>query len=54
MKECEMKIPEFLQKKLSFWNGRCTLSVVCAGLRDEEKRTFKVDFAQLGRFCAVF
>jgi hypothetical protein len=49
-----MKNPEFLQKKFSFWNGRCTLSVVCAVLRGEGKRAFKADFAQQGRFCAIF
>ena len=49
-----MKNPEFLQKNFSFWNGRCTLPAVCAGLRSEGKRTFKADFAQSWRFCAVY
>jgi hypothetical protein len=49
-----MKNPDFLQKKISFWNGKCTLPAVCAGLRDEGKRTFKANFAQPGWFCAVF
>ena len=54
MKGCEMEIPEFLQIKFSFWNGGCTLSAVCAELRGEGKRAFKANFAQPGRFCAVF
>ena len=54
MKGCEMKIFDFLQNKISFWNGECTLSAVCAGLRGEGKETFKAIFAQPGRFCAVF
>ena len=54
MNGCEMKIFDFLQNKISFWNGECTLSAVCAGLRGEEKETFKAIFAQLGRFCAVY
>ena len=54
MKGCEMEIPEFLQKKFSFWNGRCTLPAVCAAFGDEGKRTFKANFAQAGWFCATF
>ena len=54
MKGCEMKNPEFLQKKISFWNGECTLSTVCAGLRGDGKGTFKAIFAQPGWFCAVY
>ncbi|MBR6997322.1 MAG: hypothetical protein IKI19_00785, partial [Prevotella sp.] len=49
-----MKIPEFLQKKISFWNGECTLSTVCAGLRGDGKGTLKAIFAQPGWFCAVY
>ena len=54
MKGCEMKNLVFLQKKISFWNGRCTLSAVCAALRDEGKGAFKANFAQPGRFCAIY
>ena len=54
MNGCEMKIFDFLQNKISFWNGNGTLSAVCAGLRGEGKETFKAIFAQPGRFCAVF
>ena len=54
MKGCKMKIFDFLQNKISFWNGGCTLSAVCAGLRGEGKETFKAIFAHPERFCAVF
>ena len=49
-----MKIFDFLQNKISFWNGNGTLSAVCAGLRGEEKRSVDAIFAQPGRFCAGF
>jgi hypothetical protein len=49
-----MKIFDFLQNKISFWNEKSTLQAVCAGLRCGGKRTFKANFAQPGRFCAVF
>jgi hypothetical protein len=54
VKGCEMKNPDFLQKKFSFWNGKCTLLAVCAAFLGERKRTFKANFAQPGWFCAVF
>ena len=49
-----MKIFDFLQNKISSWNGGCTLSAVCAGLRGDGKGTFKAIFAQPGWFCAVY